>query len=311
VIVALLLVAFVIVWNRWVLAPGRQRLYLLPALLVALAIPFVIPVEWVYVRGMTAVASVVMAGKTYELSRGRVPDPSMLERWPSFCFWLLVPLRSRQSQSPAEADRVRAEGRRRLLRALPKLPGVAVLVLLHIHWPGLHDNLWVEGFWGLWLTYLSLSAVVDVVGGLAMQSGNHLSEGFDSPPLARSPRDFWGRRWNLVVHDMLLRHVFMPMGGLRHPLRSTLAVFIVSGLIHEYFVIACLGRGSSHAGWMMMFFTVHGLAVVAQLAWDRGPGRRSKMPRPLAIALHLCWLTLTIPIFFAPLGEIFVDAWPN
>ena len=132
-----------------------------------------------------------------------------------------------------------------------------------------------------------------------------------APPLARSPRDFWGRRWNLVVHDLVFRHVFLPLGGLRRPLRSTVGVFVISGLIHEYFVLACLGHPGRYPGFMMLFFGLHGLAVMVQLAWDRGPGRRSRMARPLAIVLHLAWFTLTAPLFFAPIGEIFARAWPS
>jgi len=207
--------------------------------------------------------------------------------------------------------RVRAEGLRRLRRAALELPPFAALVLVHLAWPGLHANPWVEAFWALWLTWLGVSAFVDLVSGVAMQTGIAVAEAFDVPPLARSPRDFWGRRWNLVVHDMVLRHVFLPLGGLRRPLRATFWVFAMSGLIHELFVLMALGHPARHSGFMMLFFGLHGLAVMAQLWWDRGPGRRRSMPRPLAVALHLGWMTLTSPLFFAPIGEVFADAWPN
>jgi hypothetical protein len=220
-----------------------------------------------------------------------------------------------------------ADGRRRLARAVLKLPGVAVLVLAHLRWPGLHADPWVEAFWGLWLAWLAISAFVDVLSGLAMQTGITVVESFDAPPLARSPREFWGRRWNLVVSDAVFRHVFLPLGGLRHPLRATAWVFLVSGLVHELFVLVVLGHPARHSGFMMLFFGLQGLAVTAQLAWDRGPGRRQRpaappgdamrrgrqtsMARPLAVALHLCWMTLTAPLFFAPIGELLADAWPS
>lgn len=309
--IAVLLVAAVSAWDLRVLRPAPSVARLLPALLVPLAIPLLVPVSWVYARALTTVLCVVMAGKAYELWRGRVPDPRLLEHPSSFCFWLLVPPKARLPADPAEAQRVRAEGRHRLLRALAKTPGVAVLTLVHLRWPVLHHDPWVEAFWGLWITYLGVSAFVDVVTGLAMQTGIHVAEGFDAPPLARSPRDFWGRRWNLVVHDLVFRHVFLPLGGLRRPLRSTVGVFVISGLIHEYFVLACLGHPGRYPGFMMLFFGLHGLAVMVQLAWDRGPGRRSRMARPLAIVLHLAWFTLTAPLFFAPIGEIFARAWPS
>jgi len=310
-LLACLLVALVVAWIRRVLVPNPRWWLAVPAMGLSLVVPFLIPVHWVYARALVTVSAVVMAGKAYELVRDRVPDPRMLERLGTLCFWLLVPPKAELPDSTTAAARTRAEGRARLRRMLLKSPGVAALTLVHLAWPGLHANPWLEAFWGLWITYLGVSAFVDLVSGLAMQTGIPVAEGFDAPPLARSPRDFWSRRWNLVVHDMLFRHVFLPMRGLRRPLRATLAVFALSGLVHEFFVFATLGRPSRYAGFMMIFFAVHGVAVVAQLWWDRGPGRRKHMPRPLAIVLHLAWFTLTAPLFFAPIGEIFARAWPN
>lgn len=303
--------AFVVGWTRLVLAPTPTLGRLWPALVVPLLLPFVSPLPWVYPQALLTVLCIVMAGKAYELFRGRVPDPAMLGPLPSFVFWQLVPLKARAPRTALEASHARAKGRARLLRATFKLPGVAALTIVHLSWPGLHDGPWLEAFWALWITYLGVSALVDVVGGLAMQSGNALAEGFNAPPLARSPRDFWSRRWNLVVHDLVFRHVFLPLGGLRRPLRGTIGVFVLSGLIHEYFIVACMGRASSYPGWMMLFFGLHGIAVMAQLAWDRGPGRRKNLPRALAIVLHLGWFTLTAPLFFFPMGEVFAGAWPN
>lgn len=310
-LLALLLLALTIAWDRRVLERSRRPVWLVPAVLLPLAVPFAIPSPWIYTRALVTVLVITMAGKAYELLRDRVPEPRLLERLDTFCFWLLVPPKAKLPADLAAAARVRQQGRRRLGRAALKLPAVAALTLVHLRWPSLHDDPWVEAFWGLWLTYLAVSAFVDVVTGLAMQTGIAVAEGFDAPPLARSPRDFWGRRWNLVVHDMVFRHVFLPLGGLRKPLRSTLGVFVVSGLIHELFVAMVLGRPSRHTGFMMLFFGLHGLAVMGQLAWDRGPGRRRSMNRPLAIALHLGWITLTAPLFFAPMAEIFAKAWPN
>lgn len=305
------MLAAVVAWDLRVLRPHPTVARLLPAIVVPLAVPFVVPVGWVYPRALTSVLCIVMAGKAYELWRDRVPEPRLLQHPGTFCFWLLVPPKAQLPHDVAEADRVRAQGRGRLLRAALKVPGVAALTLVHLHWPAVHHDPWVEAFWALWLTYLGVSAFVDLVSGLAMQTGIDVAEGFDAPPLARSPRDFWGQRWNLVVHDLVFRHVFMPLGGIRKPLRSTMGVFIVSGLIHELFVLSCLGHVGRYPGFMLLFFAIHGVAVMAQLAWDRGPGRRSTMARPLAIALHLGWITLTSPLFFAPLGEIFARAWPN
>jgi len=49
-----------------------------------------------------------------------------------------------------------------------------------------------------------------------------------------SPRDFWGRRWNLVIHETLKRGAFEPCSQfLSRPLAMFIA-FLMSGLLHEY-----------------------------------------------------------------------------
>ena len=53
--------------------------------------------------------------------------------------------------------------------------------------------------------------------------------------LSRSPSEFWGRRWNLVIHNGLKNGVYKPT---RHQTSSKLcavaATFVVSGILHEY-----------------------------------------------------------------------------
>ncbi|KAL3810513.1 hypothetical protein ACHAXA_005655 [Cyclostephanos tholiformis] len=49
-----------------------------------------------------------------------------------------------------------------------------------------------------------------------------------------SPSDFWGRRWNLVVHGILKRGVYKPIRSKYSRLVASVATFIVSGLFHEW-----------------------------------------------------------------------------
>jgi hypothetical protein len=55
-----------------------------------------------------------------------------------------------------------------------------------------------------------------------------------------SPSDFWGRRWNLLVHQGLKNGVFKPAhlcGGLSKTAAVTVT-FFVSGIVHEWLLIA-------------------------------------------------------------------------
>lgn len=176
-------------------------------------------------------------------------------------------------------------------------------------WPQLHDSVLVEATWGLWLTWLAVTAITDAISGLTMLSGLHIADNFRAPVLATSPRDFWARRWNLVVHEFAARYVFMALGGRRRPILATWLVFVGSGLMHEYFVMAAIGQTVAHVGWMSAFFVVHGAVVCAEMtlarARRRGKIRRARLPRAVAVVLHIVWLTATAPLFFAPLGEMF------
>jgi len=55
---------------------------------------------------------------------------------------------------------------------------------------------------------------------------------------ATSPSDFWGRRWNVLVHVVLKRGVYKPARTYASALIASLAVFVASGLFHEWMVHA-------------------------------------------------------------------------
>lgn len=297
------LLAFVTVWNLHNVR--RRSATPWPAIVVSLLVPFTIPVDWMVLRAAATIWAVVSSFKTWELARGGGSDPRMQQTLARAFLWLEVPQDSRVPDDDTAASSIRIEGRHRLRRALLKTPGALGLWALEVHWPSIHSNPWGEALWALLIMWLGMTAIIDVVAGTAMQSGIHVAEGFKTPPLARSPRDFWGHRWNLFVHRWFGRHVFRPVGGLRHPIRGTLIVFLVSGLVHEYVVAAAIGQLPQRIGWMTAFFLVHGIAVIVEVATQRRFGRGPWFPRPVAICLHLLWLTLTAPLFFGPLSEIF------
>lgn len=299
----LTLLAFVVVFALHRVRSGRRHPW--PAVLGALALPFLLPTSWVFVRMSATVWAAVLALKIWDMANHGASDPRMFATPTRALFWLFIPPDSRVPDDTSQAGQTRAAGVRRMLRGLVCVAPALGLWLLETRWPALHDNAWLEAFWALWLTWLAMVAVSDSLGGLAMLTGWHVGPLFDAPVIARSPRDFWSRRWNLFVQRWIRRYVFVPSGGRRRPLRGIAATFAASALMHEYIVIAGLGRIPDHVGWMTLFFSIHGAAVVLEAAAMRRFGRGPWLPRPVAIALHLAWVTATAPLFFAPLGEIF------
>jgi len=53
-----------------------------------------------------------------------------------------------------------------------------------------------------------------------------------------SPSDFWGRRWNLVVHSLLKGGIFKPVRRYFSTTIAVIATFLASGALHEW--ILCL-----------------------------------------------------------------------
>lgn len=94
---------------------------------------------------------------------------------------------------------------------------------------------------------------------------------FDEPYLATSLQDFWGRRWNLMVPNVLHPTVYRPVrsvsarvvGRKWAPIPAVLAAFSVSGLMHEL-IFYNIGR-LRPSGEMMCFFLVHGVSLSSEI----------------------------------------------
>ncbi|CAA2960022.1 acyl- --sterol O-acyltransferase 1-like [Olea europaea subsp. europaea] len=94
---------------------------------------------------------------------------------------------------------------------------------------------------------------------------------FDEPYLATSLQDFWGRRWNLMVSNILRPTVYDPVLSISRQviarkwaaLPPVLATFLVSGLMHEL-VFYNIGR-LKPTGEVMCFFLLHGVSLAMEI----------------------------------------------
>jgi hypothetical protein len=286
--------------------PSRTAwLPLVPALLAAAMLPLWLPADLPELRGCVIPPTIGLAAKAFEILRGRVHDPSTVATFPRFLTWFFLPADTRWPRSPEDIRLTRRAGWQRLARLLGKLPAILGMLTLASLLPSLHHWPLVSLLWALAMTYLCISSIADLLSGLVMLAGLHVAESFDSPLMARSPRDFWGRRWNRFVSTFAFRNIFLPLDGRRRPALAMAAVFFASGLAHEYLVLASLGGPGDTTGFMMAFFTVHGLATILEGSLARRRGLRPLLPRPIAIGVHTLWFVATAPLFFAPFHEIF------
>lgn len=265
-----------------------------------LATPWFVDPTWVIPRFFLAVCTVLAFMRLTETLVGRQPQGARQGFGNYFWyFWFLGDIRHYPLH---ERSRGRREGAWRITRGLLKGVGLLGAFAISTQWPELWNNVLAATFWCLWAGYLGATGGGDVVSGLQMVlSGHGAHETFVAPPLARSPVDFWGRRWNLVFRNLGHRVLFQPCARLFGPKLAAGTVFIWSIVAHEYLILASLGHSEGH---MTAFFGLHG---VVTLLVSRFMGKRA-WPTPIAIGLHWVWMTATTPLFFAPIMHVFPAA---
>ncbi len=123
---------------------------------------------------------------------------------------------------------------------------------------------------------------------------------FDRPLLARSPGEFWGRRWNRAFREMARLLVLRPLRGrCPRPLAFAL-VFLLSGLAHD--LILSLPAGGGYGG-PTAYFALQGLGLwLEQGPWGRPlrTGWRGRLfawllvAGPLPLLFHAPFLDLVL-----------------
>jgi len=262
---------------------------------MAVCAPWLVP-EWLPpIRMFVGLLAWLAISKLVEWARDRPRDPRTRTSRRAFLLWLSMPPKITWPLDDAQAAQNRRQGWRRAQRGLLKASALAALVALSMLWPALHERYVLQSLWGLWICYLVFSGAMDLGTSVPMLCGLHVADIFDRPFAATSPRDLWGKRWNLWFHGFVQREVFWPLR--RRPQLALLATFVLSGVAHEYLVIAALG--DTH-GEMLAFFGLQGAYVWLNWRLERDAGR---WPPLVGWALNLVFLILTAPLFLNPVLE--------
>jgi hypothetical protein len=282
----------------WFLIRRQQGAVRLMATLVlsglAAGMPLLLPTEQHFARFCVSLVALINFVRIWMAAYGRNHDARMWETYPRFVLWMHACGDSIWPEDGHARRANRRAGMRRIARAVPKIAVAMLLIGLNTVVP-LHENLWISTFWMLWMSYFCLSGGIDLGTGAFMLTGLGIAEVFDAPPLARSPRDFWSRRWNMWFRGLCHRNIFLRLGGAHRPIVGASAVFVFSAITHEYLVVASL---STTTGAMGAFFLIHGVATIGTVWFTQKIGRRTLMALPVAIGLHIVWMTLTGPLFF-------------
>jgi hypothetical protein len=218
--------------------------------LSACALPFLLPRTEPFFRAAAALLTWLFLVKTMQYTAGH-EKPSGLADLLQF---LTIPAVVRW-EAPRRKDPRRMG--QTLLRGLVQLGLALLLMLAVLQLDRTHPVQLITTQIGI---YLSLAGACNLAVATLALRGLDYDDPFDSPLAARTPGEFWGRRWNTWVNHMLYRYVFVPSGGWRRPVRGTLAAFAVSGALHEGFV--AVGT-REFTGWMGGFFLAQGVLVAA------------------------------------------------
>lgn len=122
--------------------------------------------------------------------------------------------------------------------------------------------------------------------------------------LSTSIRDFWGRRWNLLIHRLMHRSFFAPLAAgpwNLGPRVGAAAAFAVSGLFHEYMWLVTNWHEALYTpGAPMKFF-----AVQAVLLTGESHLKRTSIGKALALFPSPV-LTLLTTSAILPFGPLFL-----
>lgn len=144
------------------------------------------------------------------------------------------------------------------LLAVTKVALGVALVVIAVPLVGLHPMMagWI-GMAGIVFTlHFGLFHLLSVIW---REAGVDAPPIMDSPMMSSSLSEFWGKRWNLAFRDLAHTFVFRPCVGKLGITGATMAVFLVSGLVHDA-VISIPARGG--LGLPTLYFFIQGVGVL-------------------------------------------------
>jgi hypothetical protein len=110
------------------------------------------------------------------------------------------------------------------------------------------------------------------------------------PIAASSLSDFWGKRWNSGFRDIVFGLMFVRLAKQFGTTAAAIAIFVISGLIHELVITFPAGAGY---GLPTLYFTLQGTAMLVE---------RSRIGMRLGLAEGwqghaFALMVVTLPIF--------------
>ncbi len=154
--------------------------------------------------------------------------------------------------------------------------------------------MWVAGWMGMVGITLALHfGTFHLLSTAWRQAGVDARPLMDAPLLATSLNDFWGKRWNLAFRDLAHSYVFQTCVGRWGIAAATMAVFVVSGVIHD--VVISLPARAGY-GLPTLYFVIQGVGVLFE---------RSRLGKRLGLRHGAVGRIYGAALVLAPVGLLF------
>jgi hypothetical protein len=195
------------------------------------AIPFVLPESWHFLRALYTLAAFVSLLRVIDLWRDPKSYP-LPER-----LWLLTALfdtrRIRRAEPSLDWQRFAK------VAGYAAAMGVGLAVAYSVDANG--PWRWLRWLGGAVFVYAMVDTAARFADAAYRSAGIIIPPQHDNPVLSRSVSEFWGKRWNLNVHDWLRRHCFLPFAKNGHARVGIVAGFLASAILHFWMVYVPLG----------------------------------------------------------------------
>jgi hypothetical protein len=190
------------------------------------------------------------------------------------------------------------------------LVSLALSIEMHFEYQPFPSSVQLEGFTLSWdllsvphilntyilagLTYLVLCTGFELSAFGENAKGIYTKPIFSNPLFSsRSPSEFWGQKWNLMIHRILKHGVYLPARQLFSREIAIALTFVASGLLHEY-------------SWSLVFYH-H-----TSMRDDTGVCPECFTPYPLKLTAFFLWNGVVM-LLERPVGRLFwfTKSWPT
>jgi Membrane bound O-acyl transferase family len=258
------------------------------ALPTAFAVLFAREPRWTW---MWAFAFGIYAGLKW-LSFVAFEDARCVNRWRSAVYLLLWPGMDAAAFLDSRGKAVPPSGREWILAAVKVAFGLGLLIWVV---PGAASySLFAAGWIGISALCVVLHfGLFDLLSLAWRQAGIKAIAIMNAPSRAVSLSEFWGRRWNLAFRDLAHAFVFRPLVGTWGPTTATIAVFVVSGVIHDLVI-----SGAARAGFgePTLYFLIQAACLFIE---------RSRLGRRIGFGRGWVGWTFCAIVTIGPVGLLF------